>query len=469
MVHEKEAIMSNSPENERTPARDGADEVGPTPDTAHTQQIPAEHTQQIPAPQAAAEQSTAPQPLAPRRDPFAPPGSYPAMGATSPAPSTPLTTRPQRLWVPVVGAAAVAALVASFATAGLTGAFSDDGASTSPSALATIGQSSTGTAPVAGSTSDNPDWEKVAAAVSDSVVAIQVTKASGGAEGSGVVIDDSGHVLTNNHVVSGVQNDTVQVTLSDGRLYEATIVGTDPTTDLAVVQITDAPSDLSPAALGDSGSVVVGEAVMAVGNPLGLANTVTTGIVSAVGRPVSASAEQGSDVVVTNAIQIDAAINPGNSGGPLFDAEGRVIGITSSIATLSGSSSGTAGSIGLGFAIPINLAQDIASQLVQSGTAEHAFLGVSLTDGDATADGTTRRGAVVQEVTSGSPAAEAGVQTGDVIVAIDGDPVVGAESLTASVRERAAGSTANLTVVRDGKALDVTVTLATKAATADQG
>ena len=461
--------MSDSPENEQhqpAASEPSAQDTAPVPTPVPQPPVPQPPVPQPPVPTAGWGHPALTPPAA-ADDPFALATSSSAEPATA-GPSTPAPVRPQRLWVSVVGAAAAAALVASFATAGLTGAFgADDATTTTPSSLATIGRSTTDTAPVSGSTSDNPAWEKVAAAVSASVVAIQVTTASGGGEGSGVLIDDSGNVLTNNHVVAGAADDTVQVTLSDGRLYKATIVGTDATTDLAVVRITDAPSDLAPAALGDSGAVVVGEAVMAVGNPLGLANTVTTGIVSAVDRPVSAQAETGADTVVTNAIQIDAAINPGNSGGPLFDAQGSVIGITSSIATLSGSSS-QSGSIGLGFAIPINLAQGIAGQLVKSGTAEHAFLGVSLTDGEGTADGTTRRGAVVEQVTDGSPASQAGVRTGDVVVAIDGDPVAGAESLTAFVRERPAGAEAKLTVVRDGKALDVSVTLAAKAATVDQ-
>ena len=253
------------------------------------------------------------------------------------------------------------------------------------------------------------------------------------------------------------------MTLTDGRLYEATIVGLDPSTDLAVVQIVDPPEDLVPATLGDSDAVTVGAPVMAVGNPLGLANTVTTGIVSALDRPVSASSSEitsAGDVVVTNAIQIDAAINPGNSGGPLFDAQGRVIGITSSIATLS--SGGQSGSIGLGFAIPVNLAREVGEQLIDSGAAEHAFLGVSLSDGTATADGVTRRGAVIEDVTAGSPAEGAELQVGDTIVAIDGDAVGGSESLTAYVRERQAGDETELTVVRDGEAITVTVTLAAR-------
>lgn len=380
------------------------------------------------------------------------------------------TKRERSVWVPVASAAVIAAVLASLGTAAATGAF-DAG---NPSSLANVGASSQATdeAPVKNSTSNNPNWEAVTTAVAPSVVAIQVQSQAGGAEGSGVIYDDQGHIVTNNHVVSGAQNDTVQVTLSDGRLYEATIVGTDPTTDLAVVKLKNPPDDLKPASFGSSDDVTVGDAVLAVGNPLGLANTATTGIVSAVDRPVSASGEDGSTQVVTNAIQIDAAINPGNSGGPLFNAQGQVIGITSSIATMSSGVSGEqSGSIGLGFAIPVNLASNIADQLIKDGSAEHAFLGVTMQDATATADGVTRRGAKVVEVSSGSPAADAGLQAGDVIVAIDDDSVNGAESLTAYVREKAADQKVTLTYVRDGKTQTVDVTLAVRdeSATTGQG
>jgi len=388
-----------------------------------------------------------------------------AFGPYAAAPAAPQNPRKRSMWLPVTGAAAAAAILAAGLTAGVTHALADDDASggSHPASLATIGQSSNDTVPVSGSTNDNPDWEAVSKAVAPAVVAIEVTLDQGGAQGSGVIIDDQGHIVTNNHVVAGAQGD-VQVTLTDGRLFKATVVGTDPTTDLAVIKLTDPPENLKAAALGDSTKVVVGQPVMAVGNPLGLANTVTTGIVSAVDRPVSTTGEDGGDATVTNAIQIDAAVNPGNSGGPLFDAQGRVIGINSSIATLSSES----GSIGLGFAIPVDLVKNIAGQLVDDGTAEHAFLGVSLTDGTATADDVTRRGAVVEEITDGSPAAKAGLQAKDVIVAIDGKPVGGAESLTAYVRALASGAQAKLTVVRDGKATDVDVTLAVKKETAQQ-
>ena len=273
--------------------------------------------------------------------------------------------------------------------------------------------------------------------------------------------------MTNNHVVEGLSGDTAQVTLSDGRIYDAKVAGTDASTDLAVLTIQDPPSDLTVAQFGNSDDVKVGDPVMAVGNPLGLANTVTTGIVSAVDRPVSPESETGSTSqgAVTNAIQIDAAINPGNSGGPLFDVQGQVIGITSSIATTSSSS----GSIGLGFAIPVNLVKNIAQQLVDNGSAEHAYLGVTLTGATATADGVTRAGAKINSVQSGSPAESAGLEVGDVVVAINGKPVGSSDSLAAYVRAMAAGDKASLVLVRDGTSLTVDVTLAAQKDSQSQG
>jgi putative serine protease PepD len=432
-----------------------------TPQSAQAPQSSSSAQSAHPAGPQAYQQAPAPHPQAPYANGAAAP--YPAMYG-QPAPQPVPAQKQKSRWVPVVAAAAGAAVIASGVTVGLTHAL-DDGGSSSLAEVGTPEQSTA--APVSSSTDQNPDWQAVTAAVAPSVVAIQVSSQAGGAEGSGVIIDDSGHILTNNHVVSGAEGN-VQVTLSDGRLFEAEIVGTDPTTDLAVVKIVDAPGDLQAATVGDSDAVQVGDSVLAVGNPLGLANTATTGIVSALDRPVAASGEDGSDVVVTNAIQIDAAVNPGNSGGPLFDAQGRVIGITSSIATMSDGSS-QSGSIGLGFAIPANLATSVADQLIEDGTAEHAFLGVSLGDASATADGVTRRGAEVGEVTDGSPAAEAGLQPGDVIVAIDDDAVNGAESLTAYVRERAAGEQATITYVRDGKTQTVDVTLAVREETTTSG
>ena len=208
-----------------------------------------------------------------------------------------------------------------------------------------------------------PDWTAVANKVRESVVAIAVMSSGGSGEGSGVVLDAAGHVLTNNHVVNGAQQ--IKVTLADGRVYDATVVGTDPTTDLAVVAITNPPSDLTAATFGNSDDVAVGDAVMAVGNPLGLDSTVTTGIVSALDRPVSTGSTSSTELVVTNAIQVDAAINPGNSGGALATMDGKVVGVNTLIESPSGASAG------IGFAIPIDYAMSIADQLIKSGKAVH--------------------------------------------------------------------------------------------------
>lgn len=406
---------------------------------------------------------------APRtQQPYAVHQQYMSSSAEHSQPAQPAqSSAKRRMMAPVAVTAVAAAVLASLGTAAVTGQFDGDknSTTTTSSAFGSIGQKSDSSVsvPVASSTVTNPDWQKVTSAVAPSVVAIAVTTPEGSGEGSGVVIDDEGHILTNDHVVAGANDDTVQVTLYDGRIYEATITGLDPATDLAVVKLVDPPSDLKSAVFADSADVVVGEPVMAMGNPLGLSNTATTGIVSAVNRPVStATTTADQTAVVTNAIQIDAAINPGNSGGPLFNASGEVIGITSSIASLS-SGSGQSGSIGLGFAIPANLAQNIGAQLIEAGSAEHAFLGVSLSDGTGTADGTTRQGAVVESVSDGSPAQKAGLKVGDVIVAIDGEAVTGAESLTGFVRALPADTEVTLTVVRDGEALDVEATLVTKA------
>jgi putative serine protease PepD len=248
---------------------------------------------------------------------------------------------------------------------------------------------------------------------------------------------------------------------SDGRIFEAEVMGTDPTTDLAVLKIKSPPADLKESKLGDSGSVVVGEPVMAVGNPLGYDNTVTTGIVSALSRPVTTVAQgmSGNEAVVTNAIQVDAAINPGNSGGPLFNSQGEVIGINSSIATLDQTGSQTAGSIGLAFAIPSNLVKNVATQLIEQGEADHPFLGVTPTDKAVSFDGQMRAGAQVDLVQSGSAAEEAGLRKGDVVLSLDGNPITGASSLTAWVRSYLPGDKVTLEVLRGSQLLEIEATL----------
>lgn len=306
----------------------------------------------------------------------------------------------------------------------------------------------------------NPDWAAVAQAASPAVVAIQVAGQGGQSEGSGVVINTQGYIVTNNHVVSGTGNQSqLRVTL-DNTSYAATVVGTDPTTDLAVIQLVDPPSDLVIMGFADSDELVVGEAVMAIGNPLGLEDSVTTGIVSALNRPVTtqavtdqpAGAASSDDLVVTAAIQTNAAINPGNSGGALINSTGDLVGITSSIATVSGSEA--SGNIGIGFAIPANQVRYVAEQLIQTGTAQHPQIGVSARDISALG----QRGAEIASVVEGSPAAEAGLQVGDMITAVNGIPVPGTEALVAQVRSGEVGKQMSFTVVRDGQAQEVTLT-----------
>ena len=310
-----------------------------------------------------------------------------------------------------------------------------------------------------------PDWQAVAAAVRPATVSILVEGATEAASGSGVIIDSSGHIITNHHVVSGAaQGGNITVTLHDGRLYSATITGTDPTTDLAVLTLDNPPTDLTAALLGDSSTLEVGQPVMAIGAPLGLADTVTTGIISALDRPVAvsssadSSAQAQTEVVVTNAIQIDASINPGNSGGPLFNAQGAVVGINSSIASM-GSSSSEAGSIGLGFAIPVNLAKSVASQIIETGSAQHAMLGVQISTSSVLVGEDNRLGALVATVNPGSAAEAAGLIQGDVIVGINGSSVTSGPSLTGYVRRYSAGDQVTLDVVRNGVQQQVLVTL----------
>jgi putative serine protease PepD len=364
----------------------------------------------------------------------------------------------------IVATAVITGLIAAVGTAAIiTRGFSTRAVSSVSSGAAQYEKLNSGKAavsvPVEGSSVASPDWAKVAEAVQPTVVAIQVSARYLGAEGSGVVINSAeGYVVTHNHVVSGAEQ--IQVVLADGRIYEAKTLGTDPTTDLAVIQIQNPPEDLKEAVLGNSAEVEVGEPVMAVGNPLGYDNTVTTGIVSALNRPVTTTLTgTQADTAVTNVIQIDAAINPGNSGGPLFNGKGEVIGINSSIATTSSVNSDTAGSIGVAFAIPVNLVQVIAPQLVDKGSAEHAYLGVELLANTVTYDGTTRQGARVELVRPDTAAAAAGLKEGDVIVAVDGYPTTEPASLMAWVRSYSVDQEVVLLVVRDSKAIEVKAVL----------
>jgi putative serine protease PepD len=314
----------------------------------------------------------------------------------------------------------------------------------------------------------------IAAQVLPSVVSITVVSPQESDTGSGVVLRQDGYILTNNHVVAagagGVGRMTV--TFNDGSTASAHIVGTDAEDDLAVIKADK--SGLQPATLGTSSDLRVGDAVIAVGSPLGLQGTVTSGIVSALNRPVEASdsgqpqgffgQRQASQPVVYNAIQTDAAINPGNSGGPLVDSSGDVVGIDSAIATVPGSSdpfggSGQSGNIGVGFAIPIDQAKIIAAELMKNGKATHPLLGVTLTDATDQAGNALAR---VQSVQSGSPAAHAGLKPGDIITRINGHPTPGADAVIATIRSYQPGQQVTITWTQGagGSTHTATVTLA---------
>ena len=265
------------------------------------------------------------------------------------------------------------------------------------------------------------------------------------AQGSGFVYDTSGHVVTNAHVVDGAQS--IRVTFSNGKTYDATPVGTDASTDLAVLKVDAPASVLVPLTLGDSAEVAVGDTVVAIGSPFGLENSVTTGIVSALGR----SMEAPNGFTINGSIQTDAAINHGNSGGPLLDLNGRVIGVNAQIASESG------GNDGVGFAIPSNTVGSIAKQLIADGSVRHAYLGVSVTE----PSGDTA-GVQVADVRSDSPAEDAGLALGDVVTSVDGDAVTTTQELQDAVDARQPGDKIIVDYLRGGASRTVTVTLGTR-------
>ncbi|AYF98678.1 S1C family serine protease [Protaetiibacter intestinalis] len=432
----------------------------------------------------------------------APPVATPAPAAFSAVPpvpqapaaasATPPAPRQRSVAVPVIAAAVVAALLGGGAGAGV-------------AAWAITSQTSQQTASPASPqtiTVNNPSSvdavTAVAAKAAPSVVTISVTAGSSGGTGSGVILSEDGYVLTNTHVVTldGESADgTIEVTTADGRIYSATVVGTDPIVDLAVIKLDDA-SGLTPIEWGDSDALDVGDQVIAIGAPLGLSNTVTDGIVSALDRSIqiassavpdsgdtdqtpdqqqnggqgpfdfwnfdqnggSSSSNSASSTISLPVIQTDAAINPGNSGGALLDDEGKLVGINVAIAS-TGSSSGSSqsGSIGVGFSIPASLAKRVSEEIIADGTASHGLLGASVST--ATSEDSDVVGALIQEVTSGGAAASAGIKAGDVVTEFNGHPITSSTDLTAQVRALAAGSSAELVYQRDGKATTVTVKL----------
>jgi putative serine protease PepD len=346
-----------------------------------------------------------------------------------------------------------AALATAVASAALLGAGTatavavglDDGSSVVREVTVTSGRSAASSTTTVGA---------VYKAAAKSVVEITVngqtetTPFGGGgtqqAQGSGFVFDDQGHIVTNQHVVDGAQS--ISVTFSNGKSYDATVVGTDSSTDLAVLKV-DAPTSLlSPLALADSSELEVGDGVIAIGSPFGLDQTVTTGIVSALHREITAP----NNFAIDDAIQTDAAINHGNSGGPLLDLEGKVVGVNSQIESESG------GNDGIGFAVPSNTVAKVAATLISDGSIEHAYLGVSTED----AQGSS--GAAIADVGADTPAAAAGLQSGDVVIELDGRSVDSADELRSLIDSKSPGDELELTITRDGSTTTVQVTLGTR-------
>ncbi|MCR2793084.1 trypsin-like peptidase domain-containing protein [Microbacterium sp. zg.Y625] len=389
-----------------------------------------------------------------------------------------------------IGAGKVAALMLAAAlvggTAGIGGAYAGVN-------IWSASQPVTATGPASVTVNDTDSVNQttaIAAKVVPSVVTIAADGGSAGGTGSGVILSEDGYVVTNTHVVTldGATSDAaLTVTTADGRVYDAEIVGLDPMYDLAVIKLQDA-SGLTPIEFADSADLNVGDEAVAVGAPLGLANTVTTGIVSALNRSISIASsaapetpgdgtepapeeqdqgpfyfdfgqgepQQATSTISISVLQTDAAINPGNSGGALVDAEGKLIGINVAIATAGSSSE--SGSIGVGFAIPSDIVERITDEIIEDGAATHGLLGAMVAPA-ASIEGATTTGAYIDEVTPGGAAAEAGLQQGDIVTGFDGLPITSATDLTAQVRAVAGGSTVSLTYLRDGETRTTDVTL----------
>ena len=408
--------------------------------------------------------------------------------ARSTAPVAPVMEPKRRSSLPVVAAVAAAALIGGVSGAGVSlwaVSQNDDKPTTSTSAPNTV---------TVNNPEDATNITAVAVKAAASVVTISVSDGNQGGTGSGVVLTADGYILTNTHVVTleGATNSPdVSVETSDGRLFDAKVIGTDPIADLAVIKVSGV-NDLVPATFADSSKLNVGDTAIAIGAPLGLAGSVTDGIVSSLNRSISiassavpdtkdgsgssgetpfdfwgfgdpgtgGSATQSTATISLAVIQTDAAINPGNSGGALLDGNGDVIGINVAIAS-AGGSSGQTGSIGVGFAIPSNFAQRIGNEIIATGKATHGLLGASVLDvtEDKDASDSAVVGASIKEIVSGGAADAAGLKVGDVITAFNGVHITGKTDLTAQVRALAAGAKATVTYVRDGKSADATVTL----------
>ncbi len=379
---------------------------------------------------------------------------YPAGGTATMPPVTTEQPAKSRKTSTIVAATTALALIAGFGGGYLGSEVSSNSSASADSSLTQLNTS----APVSDNRTPAPagSIQAVASKVLPSTVSVLAGSSGSAGEGSGVILTADGLILTNNHVVEGAT--TIEVRFNDGTTAAATVVGTTATDDLAVIKA-DGVSGLTPATLGSSSNLEVGQPVVAIGSPLGLSATVTSGIVSALNRPVRTGSESGqTQDTVINAVQTDAAINPGNSGGALVDMNGAVIGINSAIASLSSSEGGQAGSIGVGFAIPVDQAKRIAQEIISSGKATHAVLGASVSSA-AGQSSQIPTGAKIAEVTAGSGAEAAGLQAGDVITKIGNQGVESADALIAAVRSSTPNGTVSVTFVRGGQSQTVDVTL----------
>ena len=401
------------------------------------------------------------------------------------SPKAPRDPNRRKGGVALIAALAIGALVGGASGAGVTALVVSSQSEGTPASQAE-GPSTV----VVNNTDSVNEITAVAAKASPSVVTIEVASGESGGTGSGVILSEDGYVLTNAHVVTldgGASDATIQVKANDGKLYAATLVGTDPVSDLAVIKITDAEG-LTPIDWADSGDLNVGDTAIAIGAPLGLSGTVTNGIVGALNRSITVASSAAPTTpdettpeeddgnyfnydlpgapdtqttqssISLSVIQTDAAINPGNSGGALLNSKGELIGINVAIANAGGdSASTTAGNIGVGFSIPANLAKRVSDEIIETGSASHGLLGASVTSASSADSDTV--GALISEVSSGGAAQDAGLKAGDVVTNFNNVPITDATDLTAQVRTLAAGEDAELTYVRDGKSVTVTVTV----------
>ncbi|RXZ67028.1 S1C family serine protease, partial [Agromyces albus] len=422
--------------------------------------------------------------------PTMPIAGAPAQGTD--ATGGPAAPKQRRVGLGVAAAIVAAALIGGASGAGITALISNDD-----------GVVSNDSAGVESIVVNDPDSVNqitaVAAKASESVVTISVSSGQGAGTGSGIILSDDGYVLTNTHVVTldgATADPAVKVKTSDGRLFDAELVGTDPLSDLAVIKLADA-SDLTPLEFADSDNLNVGDTAIAIGAPMGLAGTVTNGIVSALNRSIDVASsaapttpddggegdggQEGSESpfdfwnfeapeggeqpqqqqgqISIPVIQTDAAINPGNSGGALLDSEGNLIGVNVAILS-AGSAQTEAGNIGVGFAVPSNLAERVAKEIIENGSATHGLLGATVTAAESDAESTTV-GALISEVSAGGAAANAGLEAGDVVTEFNGVPITDQTDLTAQVRALPGGAEAELTYLRGGESHTASVTLGT--------